>query len=273
MHWDFALILIFLATVVPLLGRRRVQRLIKMPDTTRRDRLTLYASTIVSQWAATTFILWRTRAHGIPSAQLGVALPHIPLAMGATVILTGIVLANQFLSIRQITSNPKVTQGLLPQVALKIFPRDRAELAIFFVVVVTVSICEEMIYRGFCTLSIPQRLAAEFGNCSVWCSWFPSALFGIAHLYQGPRGLIITFIVGFIYLLLSESLPDRFSQKMVAHFATDWTAALLLLISPSFCFRSRIYKTCIESIKMYAYSLMNLPYPKSRLARLCERMV
>lgn len=149
MHWDFALILIFLATVVPLLGRRRVQRLIKMPDTTRRDRLTLYASTIVSQWTATGFILWRTSAHGIRPAQLGVALPDIPLAVAATVILTGIVLANQFLSVRKIISNPELAQGLLPQAALKIFPRRRAELAVFFVLVLTVSICEETIYRGF----------------------------------------------------------------------------------------------------------------------------
>jgi membrane protease YdiL (CAAX protease family) len=191
MHWDFALILIFLATVVPLLGRRRVQRLIKMPDTTRRDRMILYASTIVAQWGATAIILWRTGAHGIHAAQLGVALPHALLAMGATMILTGIVLANQFLSIRQITSNPQVAQGLLPQVALKIFPRGRTELAAFFVVVVSVSICEETIYRGF-VLAMFRAWPLGSALFGILAS---SVLFAVAHLYQGSRGVIITFVV------------------------------------------------------------------------------
>ena len=36
MHWDFALILIFFATAVPLLGRRRVRQLMQMPETTKQ---------------------------------------------------------------------------------------------------------------------------------------------------------------------------------------------------------------------------------------------
>jgi membrane protease YdiL (CAAX protease family) len=223
MHWDFALILIFLATVVPLLGRRGVQRLIKMPETTRRDRLTLYASTIVTQWAATAFILWRTSAHGIRPLQLGLALPHILSTSVATVILTGIVLANQFLSIRQITSNPQVTQGLLPQVALKIFPRGRAELTAFFVVVLTVSICEETIYRGF-VLAIFRAWPLSSALFGIFAS---SVLFAVAHLYQGRRGMIITFIVGCIFAAV-RVLTGSLVPEMVAHFTTDWTAALIL---------------------------------------------
>lgn len=223
MHWDFALILIFLATVIPLLGRRRVQRLIKMPDTTRRDRLTLYGSTIVSQWAATALILWRTSAHGISPDGLGVAVPHILLAVGATVVLTAIVLANQFLSVAQIASNPNLAHRLLPQVALKIFPRGQAELAAFLPVVVTVSICEETIYRGF-ALSVFRAWPLSSALFGVLAS---SVLFAVAHLYQGRRGIIVTFVVGCIFATV-RVMSSSLVPEMVAHFATDWTAALML---------------------------------------------
>ena len=71
MHWDFALILGVLASC-PLLGRRRVRRLIELPDTTKFERLSLYASTIAFQWLAAGMILWRSIDHGIGPAQLGV---------------------------------------------------------------------------------------------------------------------------------------------------------------------------------------------------------
>ena len=73
MHWDFAIILIVLAVAVPVLGRRRVQQLVALPDTTKSDRLSLYASTIAFQWLAAGIVLWRTMSHGIRPLQLGLA--------------------------------------------------------------------------------------------------------------------------------------------------------------------------------------------------------
>ncbi len=73
MHWDFALILLFLGIAVPLLGRRRLRKLLQSPQTTKTDRLVLYASTIVFQWLAVALILWRTHVHAITPARLGLA--------------------------------------------------------------------------------------------------------------------------------------------------------------------------------------------------------
>ena len=76
MHWDFALILGVLAFVVPVMGRRRVRALLKLPDTTKVDRLSIYASTIAFQWLAAALVFWRTIHHGIMPTQLGVTLGH-----------------------------------------------------------------------------------------------------------------------------------------------------------------------------------------------------
>ncbi|HXU49010.1 MAG TPA: hypothetical protein VN727_08175, partial [Candidatus Binatia bacterium] len=57
MHWDYAIILIFLGAIVPLVGRWRVARILRGPDTSQAERLRLYASTIAFQWLLTAVIV------------------------------------------------------------------------------------------------------------------------------------------------------------------------------------------------------------------------
>ena len=122
----FALILIFLGTAVPLLGRRRVRQLMRLPETTKRDPLTLYASTIAFQWLAAAVVLWCTSAHGISTAALGLAIPSVALTVTVTVCLSGLIIANQIVSLKAL-KQPAAAQGILPQLALKIFPQDAPE--------------------------------------------------------------------------------------------------------------------------------------------------
>ena len=117
--------------------------------TTRNDRLKLYASTILSQWLAAAIILWRGTAHGMTLAQLGLAVPKTALTFFVSAVLTGLIAANQFLSIREFAKNPSQERGILPQLAARIFPQDNFERAVFIPLVLTVAFCEELIYRGF----------------------------------------------------------------------------------------------------------------------------
>ena len=222
MHWDFALILLFLGTVVPLLGRRRVRQLMLLPETTKRDRLTLYASTISFQWLAAAVVLWRTSAHGISAAQLGLAIPSSALTIIVTICLSALVIANQIVSLRALAEQPAAAQGVLPQLALKIFPQDAPERLVFFAVVITVSVCEELIYRGFV-----QRVFQDWSGDLVVAGIFASAaMFGIAHLYQGRRGLISTFVVGLIFSTI-RWWTGSLIPPLVAHFIADLLAGFL----------------------------------------------
>jgi membrane protease YdiL (CAAX protease family) len=222
MHWDFALILIFLGIAVPLLGRRRVRQLMAMPETTKADRLTLYASTIAFQWIAAAVIFWRTQSHAIPIAQLGLALPSAALVSIVTLLLAALIFLNQVFSLRRIAQRPAEIRGALPQLALKIFPQDATERLAFAAVVLTVSICEEFIYRGFV-----QQLFGTLARGSIAAAAFGSAaMFALAHLYQGRRGLVATFVVGVLFasvcLWTGSLIPS-----MVAHFVADLTAGFL----------------------------------------------
>jgi membrane protease YdiL (CAAX protease family) len=222
MHWDFALILSVLGIAVPLLGRRRVGQLMRTPSTTKMDRLSLYATTLAFQWIAAGVILWRAAAHEIRAGQLGLAIGNPILTVTITIVLTALVLLNQLISLRRLVSNPAEAQGLLPQLALKLFPQDDVERLAFFALVVTVAICEELVYRGFV-----QCVFQDWSKGSVTVGVLGSAIyFSIAHLYQGRRGLASTLVAGLIFagarVWTGSLLPS-----VAAHFVADITVGIL----------------------------------------------
>jgi uncharacterized protein len=222
MHRDFALILIFFGTGVPLLGRRRIRQLMRMPETTKRDRLTLYASTVAFQWFAVAVVLWRANTHQVSFARLGLAIPSPALTVIVSIVLAALVLANQLFSLRRLTTHPAEARGILPQLALKIFPQDSVERLAFFAVVVTVAVCEELIYRGFV-----QRVFEDWSGGLIIAGILGSAaMFAVAHLYQGPRGLITTFVVGLLFAAI-RAWTGSLLAPLIAHFVADITAGLL----------------------------------------------
>src|SRR5271167_962104 len=100
MHWDFAFILLTLGIAVPIMGRRRIRQLIALPDTTKAERLALYASTVAFQWCASGVILWRTTARGIRPSQLRLALGHPLFIFTMTIVITILLLSNQLYSLK-----------------------------------------------------------------------------------------------------------------------------------------------------------------------------
>lgn len=223
MHWDFALILLVLGTAVPVLGRRRIRKLMESPTTTKTDRLTLYASTIAFQWVTVALILWRTHAHAIPLASLGIAIPKLGVALIATLLLSALILVNQIIALRRLGDSARGTvDGILPHLALKVFPQDAEERLAFVALVSTVAICEELIYRGFAQRAF-QDWAAGLVVVGVVAS---AAIFSLAHLYQGRRGLITTFVVGLLFSIV-RALTGSLAPACVAHFVADITAGFL----------------------------------------------
>ncbi len=222
MHWDFVLILLFLGTAVPWLGRRRVRQLMQMPQTTKQDRLLLYASTIAFQWLAAGVILWRTGAHGISLASLGFQIPNAGMVALVSALLAALILVNQLVSLHRISRGAGDSQGILPDLAKKVFPQDFGERLVFFAVVITVSVCEEVIYRGF--------VQYVFRN-SLWRSVLAgilasAALFSLAHAYQGRKGIVATFIVGALFSA-SRSWTGSLVPPILAHFIADFTAGMM----------------------------------------------
>ena len=221
MHWDFALILGVLAFVVPVMGRRRVRALLKLPDTTKLDRLSIYASTIAFQWLATALVLWRTIHHGIMPGQLGVISRHSYFTITISVVLCALVLLNQIASVRRIRSDSTAFRSETVQLALKVFPRDGVERLAFLALVITVAICEEFIYRGFA-----QYVFQDWSHLLLVGIFGSALLFSFAHLYQGRRGLVSTFAVGLVFSGL-RAWSGSLAPTIAAHFVADLSIGLL----------------------------------------------
>jgi membrane protease YdiL (CAAX protease family) len=221
LHWDFALILGVLAFVVPVMGRRRVRALLALPDTTKLDRLSIYASTIAFQWLAAALILWRTIRHGITPAQLGLSLGHGYLVIATSVVLSSLLLANQIASVRRIKSDSSAFRFETVQLALKVFPRDSIERLAFSALVTTVAVCEEFVYRGFA-----QYVFQDWSRSLLLGILGSAVLFSFAHLYQGKRGLVSTFAVGLLFSGI-RAWTGSLMPTIAAHFVADLSIGLL----------------------------------------------
>jgi len=220
LHWDFALILGVLGIVVPLLGRRRVRVLLQLPDTTKLDRLSLYASTIVFQWLSVVLILWRTTHRGIHPAQLGLILGLNLISITTTIVISTLFFLLQFVSSRRLKAGAD-ERGETVQLALKVFPRDGVERLAFFALVSTVAICEEFIYRGFA-----QYVFQDWSHSLFFGLVLSSLLFSVAHLYQGRRGLVSTFAVGILFAGV-RAWSGTLLPTVAAHLVADLTIGLL----------------------------------------------
>jgi len=219
--WDFVVILLVLGIVVPWRGMVRVRALLAVPSLSSAERISLYASTIAFQWLAAGVTIWRAVARGFGAATLGLA-PDDPAAgiiLGAAL---AVVLASlQIASLRQLSRLPLEKRGHLYQIASRLMPRNLTEALVFVALVGTVSLCEELLYRGF-AFAVFKELGGGSASVAVVGS---SALFAAGHLYQGRRGVASTFVLGLL-LAGARNWSGSLLPSIVAHMAVDLVAGL-----------------------------------------------
>ncbi|HXN25135.1 MAG TPA: CPBP family intramembrane glutamic endopeptidase [Candidatus Dormibacteraeota bacterium] len=222
MPWDFILIFLILGVVVPWRGAIRVRKLLARPALTTTDRLALYASTIAFQWLAVGMVTWRSLARGLSLHELGLTLPHPFHTVVVTTLITTAFCAFQFFGLRHAARVPPNQRGLVQQLAAKILPQNSIEQLAFIALVATVALCEEFLYRGFAFAAI-----ARAAHQSLFAAALVSALFfAVAHLYQGRRGLISTFLIGIVFATVRIT-EESLAPAIVAHLFVDLIAGLL----------------------------------------------
>jgi membrane protease YdiL (CAAX protease family) len=224
MHWDYILILAILAVVVPWRSLGRIRELLVGPELISSERVLLYLSTIAFQWAAVAVILWRCLAHHLSSAVLGVALPHPVRSLAAAAGLSIILVFNQVYAIRRVATLPYESRGIVPKLAEKLLPRTSSQAWAGLLLVLTVALCEEFIYRGF----VEAVFAGVFSGSALAGAIISAAFFSSAHMYQGRRGLITTFAVGIIFSA-ARIWTGSLLPSIIIHFAVDFSVALAAL--------------------------------------------
>jgi membrane protease YdiL (CAAX protease family) len=219
--WDLWLILLMLAVVVPWRGSVRVRELLARPQLSSAERISLYASTIAFQWLAAGITTWRAVVRGAGAAELGLspARPVLGLAIGA--VMAAMLTSLQIASLRQMSRVPAEKRGRMYEIARRLMPRNLVESLAFVALVGTVSLCEELLYRGF-AFAMFQGLGAGSEASAILGS---SALFALGHVYQGRRGVASTFVLGLL-LAGARSWSGSLLPSILAHLAVDLSAGL-----------------------------------------------
>jgi membrane protease YdiL (CAAX protease family) len=153
-----------------------------------------YAATPWLLAAAAFFLWWRGpgwRAIGL----------RRPVSWTRTVLLALAVASYQFVGTYFVEPLiARVTTGDLPDVSVfRPLVGDEQRLLIWLAISWTLAaFMEEMVYRGWLTARIAElTYYSRWGWVAALCA--SSALFGLAHLYQGTSGVVATAITGFIF--------------------------------------------------------------------------
>jgi uncharacterized protein len=197
--WDFVLILFFLGVFVPWRGTARMKRLMSKPGLTSADRLSLYGSTILFQWLIVVIVGLRALIRGVEPEELGMAARDPWRVVWTSIALTGFLCVNQIVGLRRIRKLPEGKRGRLFAITEKIMPRTPTETLVYTALACTAGISEEFLYRGFVFTTF-VRMIVNYGPPNALAAILSSAWFSLAHLYQGRRGIITTFVVGMIFV-------------------------------------------------------------------------
>jgi membrane protease YdiL (CAAX protease family) len=222
--WDFALVLVFLAVFVPWRGAARMKRLLSKPETTARERLSLYASTIVFQWLLTVLIFLLCGLRTVSFEELGLAAPNPWQIAWVSIVMTAILCTTQVIGLRKMAQLPEEKRGSLFAITQRIMPRTTKETALYAALACTAGISEEFLYRGFVFMAF-VRMIVNYGPPSGLAAILSSGWFSLAHLYQGRRGILTTFIVGLIFVGL-RIWTASLIPPMLAHIGIDLTIGI-----------------------------------------------
>ena len=165
--WDFYLILIALATLVPWRGLVRVKLLLDQPMPSAGARLSLYKSTIFYQWLLVAGVAWRAFARNLGRVELGLVTADPRRTISVAVVLTAVLCGNQFVSLKRITGVPASERGLLFRIADKITPRASREMIFLIALSWTAGISEEFLYRGFVFAAFARLFSNLRGRVSL----------------------------------------------------------------------------------------------------------
>jgi membrane protease YdiL (CAAX protease family) len=228
--WDFALVLLFLLVIVPWRGAQRMKRLLAKPELTSSDRLRLYGSTIILQWLIVAVLVFLCARRSVDPNELGVQTGDLLRTTGMTIGLTAILCLNQVFGLRKLARLPAERRGSIFAISEKIMPRSARETFVYAALSLTAGISEEFIYRGFVFMAF-VRMIVNYAS-PIWIAAILSSIwFALAHLYQGRRGLITTFVVGLIFVS-TRIWTGSLIPAMTAHAAMDLAIGILAFGMP-----------------------------------------
>ncbi len=186
-------------------------------------RRRIWTNAILSQWVLAGCVIALTVIHARGWASLLLVLKANAGLLG---VLVGVATMTS-LVIRQrgsITTDPAVRERVRERLAnvKRLLPASRAEYALFAVLACTAGICEELLFRGYLFWYGSQFLPV------LWAAALQAVLFGVAHFYQGPRGIVLTGLAG-VFFTAAVFVTGSIWPAMLIHALMDLNAGDMAL--------------------------------------------
>jgi membrane protease YdiL (CAAX protease family) len=206
-----------LVAVQPWAGRRRYQRLVRAVAVDPGVRLRHYRRGIIGEWAAVGVVLVIGLLAGRSPSSIGLRLGDNPGAETQIVAEMAVLLGISALVFR--FGGRGVGEVLRRQARgfVALLPRGRRERQVFALLAVTAGICEELLLRGFGIAYVRWLWPAA---PRLWVILITAAVFGLVHLYQGPRGVVLTGLIG-AYLAWLVLTTGSLLPAMIIHALLD----------------------------------------------------
>lgn len=189
---------VLIALVFPVVDFFAIRKRAALISAGRTElRMKLYRKIIWEEWGATLvliavwFLLGRTAA-GLGLIPQGGAW----IGYGLTALICGFLIVHARMATR--TDEGRATLRKQFGWLSFLIPRTRQERRTFGITSLTAGVCEEVVFRGF----LIAYFAALFGLPLWGGALISSIAFGVAHMYQGPVGMLRTGGVGLVLAVL-----------------------------------------------------------------------
>jgi membrane protease YdiL (CAAX protease family) len=190
-HALVSVMILVLPIVGAKLGLERIRRRIRAgkPD----PRVRAYLFSMLQQWALAGACVWIWIRNGRSWMDLGLSAPK---GTGFWITALGAGLAAVFLlrQARAVARDPELQAQVREKLGRTeaLIPRSPREAAAFDALSLTAGVCEELLYRGFLTWYLACYVSLDAAYVVAPCA------FGLAHAYQGPRGILLTAAIGIV---------------------------------------------------------------------------
>jgi membrane protease YdiL (CAAX protease family) len=181
---------------------------------------------MASQWGLTVALIaaWSWAGRSIPN--LGLRLPDTASTWSWSLLLIGagiVFFAQQAWSVlRSPDEQAKVRKHLASQPGVRtVLPSTPREARVFIAVAITAGICEEVLYRGYLLWYLDSL--APRGVAIVAAV----VIFGVAHAYQGMRGIFGTGLAGAVAMAVYV-LTGSLLAPIVLHATVDLVNGLTI---------------------------------------------
>jgi membrane protease YdiL (CAAX protease family) len=181
----------WMVLVQPFVGRRRYRRLLEKVHRDPAARLQHYRRGLAFEWGGAAFVallalLAHSRLESLwPAGTDPDAGGQVPGLVVAVAVITAVYRFGGAVTRRALAVQLRPVAALLP--------RTPVERRAFAGLAVTAGICEEVLYRGF-GLAALRWADPDLGTAALIA--LTGGAFGLAHLYQGAMGVIVTGALG-----------------------------------------------------------------------------